>query len=312
MNKMSETIAVIDIGTNSIKFCIVKKHNGNLIPILDSVYATRIGENFRQTGEISSEAMERNIHVIQKLCEQSRQSGVSRIIAIGTMIFRSAINADIFIYKVQSFCGINIHVLSGDEEARFSYMAAMSSIHNISGNICVMDTGGGSTELTFGKNNNISKSLSFDIGAVLLTESFCINDPVKEQDLKMMWHHIQQTINLYEIAQAINKLIGSCGAITTMAAVKYRLSKYDSDVIHGSILTQNDVLNQIDLYASKTIHQRRQIIGIQSGRADIALAGACIVKYVMEQLQCNQIIVCDRGVRYGVVYEMLRDKQKPI
>jgi exopolyphosphatase/guanosine-5'-triphosphate,3'-diphosphate pyrophosphatase len=308
---MSEKIAVIDIGTNSIKFCIAANNNGKLKQIEDSILPGRMGENFRQTGKISPSAMNRNIQILHQLCEQSRRSGVSRIIAIGTMILRSAVNANIFIQKVKDVCGIDIQVLSGDEEARLSYLAAISSMNNISGNVCVIDTGGGSTELTFGKNQHISNSLSFDIGAVILTESFCKHDPVTNQDLHLMWHHIQQTINLHEMKQSVNVLIGSCGAITTMAAVKHQISDYDPEVIHGSILTQKDVLTQINLYASKTIDQRKRIQGIPSGRADIALAGACISKYVMEKLQCDQIIVCDRGLRYGVILEAFSGKQMP-
>ena len=305
---MIESIAVIDIGTNSIKFCIAKKNNGLITPMVDSVHVTRIGENFRQTGKISPSAMEKNLKTIHELCDQSRQAGVSRIIAIGTMIFRHAANADVFIQKVESLCGIHIHVLSGDDEARLSYLAALSSINGISGDICVIDTGGGSTELTFGKDQNISKSMSFDIGAVTLTDSFFPHDPVAHHEIEQMYNHIQTKINLHEMTKSVNYLIGSCGAITTMSAVKLKMSCYNPDLIHDSRLTRKDVQEQINLFASKTIRQRKQIPGIQKGREDIVLAGACIVESVMTQLQCDQIIVSDRGIRYGVLNEVFRNK----
>jgi exopolyphosphatase/guanosine-5'-triphosphate,3'-diphosphate pyrophosphatase len=308
---MIKTIAVIDIGTNSIKFCIAKKNNGFITPIIDSVYVTRMGENFLQTGKISQSAMERNLKIIHDLCYQSWQSGVSEIKAIGTMILRHAANADIFIQKVQSQCGIRIHVLSGEDEARLSYLAALSSLDDISGDICVLDTGGGSTELTFGKDQSILKNLSFNIGAVILTETYCMHDPVTHRDIDLMYDHIQKTINLNDTLKSVNDLIGSCGAITTMAAVKYQMHDYDSNVIHGVRLTRKDIQKQIKLFASKTICQRKQIPGIQKGREDIVLAGACIVEYIMSQLLCDQIIVCDRGIRYGIIgyYEHFKATQ---
>jgi len=301
---MIESIAVIDIGTNSIKYCVAQKNNGIITPIIDSVYVTRIGENFFQTGMISVSAMERNLKMIHDLCNQSRQTGVSKIIAIGTMIFRQAANADIFIQKVQYQCGIRIHVLSGEDEARLSYLAAISSIDDISGDICVLDTGGGSTELTFGKDQIISKKLSFNIGAVILTETCCKHDPVTHHDIDLIYNQIHNTINLNDTIKSVHYLIGSCGAITTMAAVKFQMHDYDPNLIHGVRLTRNDILEQIKRFASKTICQRTQIQGIQKGREDIVLAGACIVEYIMSQLHCDQIIVCDRGIRYGVINDI--------
>jgi exopolyphosphatase/guanosine-5'-triphosphate,3'-diphosphate pyrophosphatase len=306
---MIESIAIIDIGTNSIKFCIAKNTDGKITSMVDSVFTTRIGENVQQTGMISPSAMERNLKRIHELCNRSRQAGVSRIIAIGTMIFRHATNSHIFIQKVQSLCGIHIHVLSGDDEARLSYLAALSSINNISGSIAVLDTGGGSTELTFGKDQDLIKTMSFDIGAVILTEAYCTNDPVTQQEIEQIYNQVQQTINLHELSKSVNYFIGSCGAITTMAAVKLKMSQYDPHLIHGSMLTRKDVQNQLNLFSSKTVRQREDIPGVQKGRADIALAGACIVESVMSQLRVDQIIVCDRGLRYGVIYEFFRSKK---
>jgi exopolyphosphatase/guanosine-5'-triphosphate,3'-diphosphate pyrophosphatase len=304
--KMKDSIAVIDIGTNSIKFCMAKNSNGIIQPLADSVHITRIGENFQQTGKISPSAMERNLPIIHELCDRARQSGVSQIIAIGTMIFRHASNADHFIQQVKTQCGIHIHVLSGDDEARLSYLAAISSIHGISGDIIVIDTGGGSTELTFGKDKNIVKSMSFNIGAVLLTEKFCKSDPVAQHNIEQLYKHIQSEIDLNRMKNSVDYLIGSCGAITTMASMKFKLTHYDSNAIHGSILTRRDVQKQLNLLASKTTRQRKEIPGIQNGREDIALAGVCIVDCLMAKLKCDQIIVCDRGIRYGMIDEFFK------
>jgi len=304
---MIKSIAVIDIGTNSIKFCIAKS-NGMAKPMLDSVHVTRIGENFQQSGQISPSAMERNIKKINELCIQAQQYGVSEIIAIGTMILRNATNSDVFIQKVKSLCGIHIHVLSGDEEASLSYLAAILSVNHISGNIFVLDTGGGSTELVYGKNRDIQKCFSFNIGAVILTEAFDTQDIVSHHEIDAIYEHIQNIIHFQTMPEPVNHLIGSCGAVTSMASVKYQLSHYDPEIIHGSRLTRKEVQHQISLLASKSRYQREKIPGIQKGRGDIALAGACILDQVMSSLQCDQIIVCDRGLRYGLINEVFRTK----
>jgi len=305
---MTESIAVIDIGTNSIKFCIADYSNEMISIRADAAYATRLGENVPKSGTISPAAMSRNLNKIRELCDHANQVGVSRTIATGTMVFRHATNARTFIQNVESQCGINIRVLSGDDEARLSYLAAVSSINDISGNIIVLDTGGGSTELTFGIDQNSIKSMSFDIGAVTLTETFCKHDPVLHHEIEHMFNQINKKMNLHEKTVSDKNLIGSCGAITTMAAVKHQIADYDPDLIHASILTRQDVLDQINLFASNTVSQRKKIPGIQKGREDIVLAGACIVKCIMSQLQCTQLVVCERGLRYGIIYDFFNAK----
>jgi len=294
-----KTIAIIDIGTNSVKFCIAEHTNGKINTLLDTYYPTRIGEGFQTTGMISSSAMTRNLETIKKLCRQARELNVSKIFAIGTKIFRTATNADCFIQKVKSSCGVNIQVLSGVDEARLSYLGAVSDIQAKDNNFAVLDTGGGSSELTFGNDHNIYKRFSFDIGAVTLTESYLTEDPVKTEQLEQVVEHIRQIIQMDCCGQSIDHLIGSSGVVTTMAAVKFQMTVYNAAIIHGAVLTLAQVHDQIKMYASKTIDQRMKIPGLQKGREDIILAGACIVEFVMLQLKCHQLIVSDRGLRHG-------------
>jgi len=297
-----KTRAIIDIGTNSIKFCVANCNNdGTITPIIDQFHTTRIGQNFYQTGRISSEAIQRNIKKINELKEQADQYGASEIIAIGTMIFRNAENTGDFQKQVKSSCGIDIHVLSGDDEARLSYQAALSSFRQMRGHIAVFDTGGGSTEITFGNDQNIYHKVSLNIGAVTGTEKFFPDDPIVPSQTDQFNQFVDKHLESLSLKSPIDSLIGSSGIVTTMAAIQFRMATYDPNIVHGTVLTQADIREQINQYSQQTIAQKKEITGMQKGRADIILAGACIVDRIMSRLQCNQLVVCDRGMRYALI-----------
>jgi len=294
--------AIIEIGSNSIKFCVAQLiDNDHFLVIEDNVYITRIAENLSQTGLISTKAMKRNEQTIKMLCQKAHESGITDIAAVGTMALRKAKNADVFIQNIKEQCHVSIQILSGDDEARLSYKAAMNTIPNISGSCLVFDSGGGSTEFTFGSGNTITKNLSIDIGAVYITEKYFPDNPIDSDKLFLAKQYILDQFQKNNLHKPIDQLIGLGGAITTMAAVKQGLERYHSESINGSILNRKDIQDQIQNYASKTLDQRKTILGLQTGREDIILAGACIIDGIMDHLKCDQVTVCDRGLRYGLI-----------
>jgi exopolyphosphatase/guanosine-5'-triphosphate,3'-diphosphate pyrophosphatase len=296
--------AIIEIGSNSIKFCVAQiLDENNYLIIHDTAYMTRIGENLSQTGLISKDAMKRNEQTIEMLCLKARQWGVKSIIAVGTMALRKAKNSDHFIQNIQKKCNIDIHILSGDDEARLAYRAATNTINQNDDSTVVFDSGGGSTEFIFGLRNQITQKISIDIGAVHITEQFFLDDPIKKKQLLMAQNYIANTFQEKHVMGTVDQLIGLGGAVTTMSAVKQKMFQYESAFINGSTLSRKDVQKQIKMYTSKTLEQRKSICGLQSGREDIILAGACIIDGIMHQLVCNQVIVCDRGLRHGLIVE---------
>jgi exopolyphosphatase/guanosine-5'-triphosphate,3'-diphosphate pyrophosphatase len=158
--------AVIDIGTNSVKFNISERRDdGTWLTIVDRAEITRLGEGLEKTGGISSDAMERTVSAICAMVEEARKTDVAKIAAVGTMGMRTAHNSQQFIDAVEQRCGVKIEVISGDEEGRLAYIAVKSGLGLAEGSLAIFDTGGGSSQFTFGHGAVVQERFSVNVGA---------------------------------------------------------------------------------------------------------------------------------------------------
>ena len=295
--------AILDIGTNSIKFFLFGIEDGNAETIIDTNNISRLGEGLQKTGIISDEAMERNIKAMKEFLEIAKENEVEEVTAVGTMCLRTAKNAKDFIKKAKDELGLEIKVIPGEEEARLSYLAVLSTIGKTDKNIVVFDTGGGSTEFIFGEGTKLVKKMSLNIGAIRPTEEFLRSNPVTQQEVEAMFEFLRNFFNQYDLEGKADYLIGIGGTVTTMGAVMYKMTKYDPDKIQGSKLTLQEVNNQIKLYSQKTIEERKSLPGLQPKRADVILGGAAIVKTILEKFNKDYFVISDRGLRHGLMFD---------
>lgn len=296
--------AVIDIGTNSVKFNISERRDdGTWLTIVDRAEITRLGEGLEKTGEISSDAMERTVSAICAMVEEARKTDVAKIAAVGTMGMRTARNSQQFIDAVEQRCGVKIEVISGDEEGRLAYIAVKSGLGLAEGSLAIFDTGGGSSQFTFGHGAVVQERFSVNVGAVRYTEKYGLSGVVSSDQLQGALSAIAADLKRLDGRASPDALVGMGGAITNIAAVKHSLAKYDPNVIQGSVIDRGEVERQIELYRSKSLDDRRTIIGLQPKRADVILAGVCIVKTVMDKLQKDTLSVSDRGLRHGLLID---------
>ena len=296
--------AVIDIGTNSVKFNISERRDdGTWLTIVDRAEITRLGEGLEKTGEISSDAMERTVSAICAMVEEARKTDVAKIAAVGTMGMRTAHNSQQFIDAVGQRCGVKIEVISGDEEGRLAYIAVKSGLGLAEGSLAIFDTGGGSSQFTFGHGAVVQERFSVNVGAVRYTEKYGLSGVVSSDQLQGALSAIAADLKRLDGRASPDALVGMGGAITNIAAVKHSLAKYDPNVIQGSVIERGEVGRQIELYRTKSLDDRRTIIGLQPKRADVILAGVCIVKTVMDKLQKDTLSVSDRGLRHGLLID---------
>ena len=299
MNKF----AILDIGTNSIKFFLFAIENMKVTTILDTSNIARLGEGVSKTGLISKEAMQRNIEVLAEFMKMAEDENVNEIIALGTMCLRVAQNSELFLKKVKAKLGLDIQIISGSEEARLSYLSVLSFMKQTSGKVVVFDTGGGSTEFIFGNGVSYENRISVNLGAVYPTEEFLLSDPVTDSELQKMQDHLKRIFLDRISGQKADYLIGIGGTVTTMGAVMHKMIKYDPKIIHGSEMNLGEVNKQMNLYRNKTIEERKQIMGLHPKRADVILAGAGIIKMIMEIFEADSLIISDRGLRHGLMYD---------
>ena len=295
--------AILDIGTNSIKFFLFSIENGKSTTIIDTNNISRLGEGLLKTGIISDEAMERNIEALRGFMKSAKEENVKEITAVGTMCLRTANNSDVFLKKAKEELGLTIKVIPGEEEARLSYLAVLSTIGNTDKNVVVFDTGGGSTEFIFGKGANLNNRISLNLGAVHPTEEFLVSDPVTNDELKKMQDHMMDFFSEKITEKKADYLIGIGGTVTSMGAVMHKMVKYDPKIIQGSQMSLEEVKRQIELYQNKTIEERKQIPGLQPKRADVILAGAGIINAIMEIFEIDSFTISDRGLRHGLMFD---------
>jgi len=296
--------AVIDIGTNSVKFHIGERGaNGLWATLVDRAEVTRLGEGVAETGDIAPAAMERTIAAITAMATEARSSRASALIAVGTMGMRSAGNSDDFIARVRKHTGVTIEVIPGEEEARLAYLAAVAGLGLTDGRRVVFDTGGGSTQFTIGDGRTVDEQFSVDVGAVRLTSEFGLGGRISREQLDEALTAIAGEFGRLDGVPSPEVLVGMGGAITNMTAVMLGLAPYDADVVQGAVLDCAAVNRQIELYRAYDVEQRREIVGLQPKRADVILAGACVVRTVMEKLGMDALTVSDRGLRHGVLLE---------
>ncbi len=200
-------------------------------------------------------------------------------------------------------CGVAIEVISGAEEARLAYLAVQAELGLPNVPLVVFDSGGGSTQFTFGHGSTVDDRFSLNVGAARFTERYALDKVVPLSTLNEALAAISTDLARLDSAPMPDALIGMGGAVTNMVAVKLGLATYDPDAVQGAVLTRADVEHQIELYRSSEAAERQAIIGLQPGRADVILAGACIVKTVLEKFRRDALTVSDRSLRHGLLIE---------
>jgi exopolyphosphatase/guanosine-5'-triphosphate,3'-diphosphate pyrophosphatase len=198
---------------------------------------------------------------------------------------------------------VTVEALPGPEEGRLAYLAVKSGIGLAEGSLVVFDTGGGSSQFTFGDGDRVDEQFSVPVGAVRFTERFGLDKAVSSEVVDEARAAIAADLSRIEGRPSPSALVGMGGAITNITAVKHGLATYDPDVVQGTILDRAEVDRQIELYRSRDADGRREIVGLQPKRAEVILAGACVVRTVLEMLGKDSLTVSDRGLRHGLLVE---------
>lgn len=298
------TYAVIEVGTNSIKF-LIQQHDqpGRWITVFETVEICRLGEGISASGRLRPEAMARNVAVLSKLRQIAQEHQVAGITAIGTMGLRTAANAPEFVQRVEQTCGLTLDIITGEEEAWLAYLAVQSGPSRCAGRTLVIDIGGGSTECILGIGPRVQQRVSLNVGAIRYTEQFLRSDPATHAECARAIAAIDRDLATLTGISPLDALIGIGGGLTTLSAVAQRLAAYDRAAIEGFTLTRAEIDRQIASCRTKTIEERKTIVGLQPKRADVILAGALIVARLLRKFDKETLRVSARGVRHGLMQD---------
>ena len=296
--------AVIDVGTNSVKFALGRRDEAGR-PHLEreTAVVTRLGEGLAAAGELTAASMGRTVDAIADLVDEARRDGPVDIVAVGTAGLRQASNRDELLALVHSRCGVTVEVISGREEARLAYVAAVSTLPVTGDRLLVFDSGGGSSQFTFGSIDRIDDQFSVDVGAVRFAERFGLAGAVPRESVDAALTAIAADLAALTDRPRPDMVIAIGGTSTNLAAVSHGLHRYDPDVVHGTVVDMAEVDRQIEAYRTRSADERRQLAGLQPARAEVILAGACIVRTILTLTGQDSVTVSDRGLRHGVVAE---------
>jgi exopolyphosphatase/guanosine-5'-triphosphate,3'-diphosphate pyrophosphatase len=303
-----ERYATIDVGTSSIKFHLAERapsggSGGKWRTLADRAEVTRLGEGLEATGSIGVEPLDRAATAIAGMVREAREQGVLAIAAVGTAGLRIAANSREVVEAIRARAGVGIEVISGEEESRLAYLAVQSGLDLGSGSLAVFDTGGGSTQLTFGQGSDVDERFSVDVGSVRFAERFGLAGEVTPEVIAEALAAVAADLSRLSDRPKPDQLVGMGGAVTNIAAVKHGLAKYDPAVIQGSVLDRAEIDRQIELYRTRNAEARRSIVGLQPKRAEVILAGALIVRTIMALLGQDHFTISDRGLRHGLLAE---------
>ena len=296
--------AVIDVGTNSVKFHIGERSaDGTWRTVVDRAEVTRLGEGLEHGGPFADEALARTVDAIEGMVDEARRHDVSAVAAVGTAGFRMATNRSAAVDAIRHRTGVTVEVIHGERESELAYLATTAALGPKEGSVVVFDTGGGSTQFTFGHEGKVDERFSVDVGAVRYTERFGLDSTVTPSVLAGVRTAIAADLSRLDGRPSPDALVGMGGAITNLTAVKLGMRVYDPERVHGTVLDLAELDRQIDLYRSLDTPARRAVVGLQPARAEVILAGACIVRTILEKLGMSELTVSDRGLRHGVIAE---------
>ena len=310
------TLATIDVGTNTTLLLVARAaQDGGVTVLEERAEITRLGRGIGTTGQLGAAGIAATLEVLREYVAIARRHG-ARIAAIGTEGLRRAANADEFLLPARAILSgeveVQVEVIDGAREAALTFRAVTESFPALAraqAPLIVVDIGGGSTEIIVAQRGAVRLRTSLPLGSVRLTERHIHNDPPAGAELDAARAAIAGELETSGLRAALPDgaatLVGVAGTVTSLAAMAQSLASYDPTRVHGYALTSAALDAQIARLARASQPEREAMPGLDPRRADVILAGALILKALVEATHASQVVVSDRGIRWGLLYEAL-------
>ena len=294
-------IATIDIGTNTVLLLVAEIQSPESItPLVYEQRVPRLGRGVDANKNLQPESMLRVLSVLEEYKKIIARYEVAATVVCGTSAIRDALNRHQFTEMVRRETGFTVEILSGEDEALWTYRGAISGIADIE-RATVVDIGGGSTEITLGDRNAIMNRISLDIGSVRLTERFFKHDPPTHPELEAAITLVED-----ELAKAKgfdfsgSALIGVAGTATSLAILDQGLKEFSIQSVTNYMLTLDNMYALFRTLRSMPSSAILDLSSVMQGRSDVITAGALILREIMAHYKFGKMIVSERGVRYGI------------
>lgn len=291
-------IASLDFGSNTTLLLIAEVREGKVAKILcDETRVTKMGQGVHQNRRFHPDALERIRKALADYKDLIDQFGVDEVRAVATSAARDVENSS-ELFDMASNFGIKINVISGNDEADLTYRGAFSDKAEREQS-CVIDVGGGSTELIYKTKDGI-KGQSIDVGSVRLMDLFGKTDPLSDEDFLAMRTYVRERLNPEWKAQGFLSAIAVAGTPTIIASMEMRLEKFDGNQIDGFVLKKSVLKSWMEKLQKMSFSEREKIVGLPPERADVIVAGCVILFEFLDYIELEELEVSVRGVRFGL------------
>jgi len=302
-------VAAIDCGTNSIRLLIADIDGNNFREVVRDMEIVRLGQGVDETGQFHPDAIARTLAAVDKFALEIAKRGVEKIRFCATSATRDATNRHLFIDGVRERLGIELEVITGEEEAALSFAGAIKDLDPTNGPFLVVDIGGGSTEFVFG-TSSVEAARSVNIGCVRMTERHFASDPATAEQIESARSDIQAAIAQAAAVVPITKaktLVAVAGTATTVAAAALELPEYDRYAIHLSRISAQQTHDAATMFATSIREQRLALGYMHPGRVDVIAAGSLVLSEIMKATGAIEFVASESDILDGMAFSLARN-----
>jgi exopolyphosphatase/guanosine-5'-triphosphate,3'-diphosphate pyrophosphatase len=312
---LARRFAALDLGSLTVRLAVAEPTlGGKFRALVHRREVTGLGQGLAATGELAPEGMARTLEALKTFQQLMAAQGVEVYRAVGTQALRQARNRQLFLDQVRDSLGLAVEVLSAEEEARLSLTGVLIVLNPqiLLGPVIIFDVGGGSSEFALVRPGEEPFFASLPLGVLTLSQARPLGDPPQPARVAALKQEI--TAQLTGFSQTVLKphlkgrprLVGTAGAVTTLAAMQLQLRDYDPNQINNLVLTRTQVAALAELLARLPEAERARLNGIEPAKAGVMVAGALIILAILEVWRQDSVVVIDAGLLEGVLQELAR------
>jgi exopolyphosphatase/guanosine-5'-triphosphate,3'-diphosphate pyrophosphatase len=298
-------LGVLDMGSNTIHLQVVDAHPGaRPTPASSQKFELRLTDYLDRNNHITDEGFDRLSHATAEVLKHAEEFNCEEILAFATSAIREADNGEKIIEELQKVHNIELQILSGDEEAQITFLAARRWLGWSAGRLLVLDIGGGSLEMAVGDDESASSTISLPIGAARMTREFLTGDPYTSKSIKALTQYSKDIIGKSVMGELVNhnadRIVATSKTFRTLARLTDHWYKDG-----GKYLERNALNAAIEKLKDLTNNERTELPGVSHSRAKQIVAGAIVAESVMKHLEIDKVEICPWALREGIVLKWL-------
>ena len=298
--------ASIDIGTNSVLLLIAEQTEKGLQVLEEAQRLPRLGSMIDSNRLLAKESMYKVLEALSEYVAIIQKYGdevLAKTVVTATSAVRDAANKEEFLTLIKETVGFQVLILSGEDEAKYTYLGAISQTKIESDSIMIVDIGGGSTELAVGNSTNLLRGISINMGSVRFNERFLLHNPPYQAEIGECRRSIESLLSATQLRFPLNtQVVAVSGTATSLAAIDQQLFPYRSSGINNYRLNNDKLATFIRLFSIHTFEYLLELHPeVMKGRVDVFLAGLLILEGVLRYARAEEFIVSNGGIRHGIL-----------